>query len=118
MPDARMAELQSAAVAALEEGEAVLRAADLSDHEEDGWSADFAELLADGMAACRWFVWMGFKTPGSFGGWLTRITMDRISPSLSHKALDDAVDRASSSLRALDQRWAERTNDPGEQSSS
>jgi hypothetical protein len=104
-------------VAALEEAERLLRAAQLSDNEPDGWSAEFAEMLADGMAACRWFVRMGFKPPGSFGYWLFRITEGQIWTLSSHRDLDAAVDRASSAVSELerewDRQWAERTGGSG-----
>jgi hypothetical protein len=110
-----MDDLRSAAVAALEEGESVLRAAELSDHEKDGWSPGFAKMVADGMSACGWFVEMGFKLPGNFGYWLFRIKEGRISMESSHRELDAAVDKASAALYHLekewDRQWAERTGD-------
>lgn len=117
--DARMEELQSAAVAALEEGESVLRAAVLSEHEEDGWSADFAEEVADGMAACLWFVRLGFRPPGNFGYWLFRIKEGQISMQSSHRDLDKAIDDASGALYYLDKEWERRSDErTGERESS
>ncbi len=108
MPDAQLEMFQSAAVDALGKAESVLRAAELSDHEEDGWSADFAAMLVDGMGACLWFVRMGFKPPSSFASWLIRITSDRISLSSSHGDLNDAVDEAAGAVSDLEREWDRR----------
>ena len=117
MSTPRIRELQSVAVAALEEAESLLRSAELSDHEEDGWRADFAKMLADGMSACRWFVGMGFRTPGNFGYWLIRASLDEISMRSSHEQLDDAVRKVSSALRELDKEserwWSQQTDAEG-----
>ena len=102
MYNPRIEELRLAAVAALEDAEALLRTTELSEGEKDGWTPDFAKMLADGIAACRWFVAMGFATPGNFGNWLFRIKEGHISMETSHEELDGAVDKASGALHDLD----------------
>jgi hypothetical protein len=108
-------QLRLAAVAALDDAESLLRRTDLSVDHEDGWTPDFAEKLADGIAACRWFVGMSFQTPGNFGYWLFRITEGRISMQSSHKQLDDAVSKASGALyereKERDRQRSERQGD-------
>jgi hypothetical protein len=59
-------------------------------------------MLGDGIAACRWFVSVGFTTPGNFGYWLFRIREVEISMKTSHKELDDAIDKVSGALYDLD----------------
>lgn len=106
MYNPRIDQLRWAAVAALEDAEALLCRAELSADEKDGWTPDFAKMLADGIAACRWFVSMGFATPGNFGYWLFRIKEGHISVESSHKELDSAVDAASRALYDLDKERA------------
>lgn len=69
----RSDELRSAAMASLSHAESLLRSAELSDHEKDGWSADFAHELADTLAKCRSRVEGGLPSdPPNFGYWLSR----------------------------------------------
>jgi hypothetical protein len=81
----------------------VLRRAQLSEHESDGWSAELAQWLADGMAAYRWIIHTRLMPPNKFGYWLFRTLELRVDDSLhrDHKYLEDAVYAAGSAVDDL-----------------
>lgn len=93
----------------LNESESILRSAELSDDEPDGWSPDVAGLLADGMAAARWFIRLRMKPQGSFANWLFRTAELSVDSEgfRTHGDLNRAVDDAIGAIQSIEKVWDE-----------
>ena len=96
-------ELRGSAIAALSRAVSLLRGVELVEHSLDGWSANFAEYIAEKLTACWRQIKSGSpRDPPKFGLWLDQTMKLRIARRDEYPWLSSAVHEAGAAVDRFD----------------